>query len=36
MNFICHECRDKRHDLCHGESWCNCQHRVPKGEKACR
>lgn len=29
MNFVCAECRAKRHDLCRGDSWCDCQHRTP-------
>jgi hypothetical protein len=24
---ICTACRDRRHDDCQGDSWCDCQHK---------
>jgi hypothetical protein len=27
MNFICHACKNKSHDTCAGDTWCDCQHR---------
>jgi hypothetical protein len=25
--MICQACRNKKHDRCPGDTWCDCQHR---------
>lgn len=29
--MICQHCKETRHTLCRGRTWCDCQHRVPVG-----
>lgn len=32
MTFICGPCRDQDHEQCKGGTYCDCLHRVPKGD----
>ncbi|WP_433224501.1 hypothetical protein [Microtetraspora malaysiensis] len=27
--MICDACKDRRHEDCRGDSWCDCQHHEP-------
>ena len=28
--MICPDCKNQAHEKCKGDTWCDCQHRVPK------
>lgn len=28
--MVCEKCKVDRHGECPGETWCDCQHRVPE------
>lgn len=25
--MVCGDCKDRKHEKCRGETWCDCQHR---------
>lgn len=27
--MVCLNCRERKHELCRGKTWCDCQHRGP-------
>ena len=31
--MVCPDCIDQKHEKCRGETWCDCQHRVPRREE---
>jgi hypothetical protein len=30
MNFVCNDCKAKKHEDCKGKSWCDCAHRTDR------
>lgn len=30
VQFICKPCIDSIHGKCRGDTWCDCQHKIPK------
>lgn len=33
FSFICRACKRHDHDSCNGDTWCDCQHRVPENDR---
>jgi hypothetical protein len=27
--MVCPKCKEQKHELCPGGTWCDCQHKVP-------